>query len=196
MAGLATPSGGTLVINGADATTIDPFVYRGRIAYVPQEPFLFSATVAENIAMGSEGPVSHDQIVTAARLSAVDGDIARFPEGYDTLVGERGITLSGGQRQRVAIARALIRNSDLLIMDDALSSVDSDTETRILTNLSSLKSSRTIVMVSHRVSALQLADSIVVMDGGTVVGSHGELMKTNGRYSKLAKLQQLEAELG
>ena len=125
-----------------DAAAIDPSAYRGRIAYVPQEPFLFSATVAENIAMGSEEEVSRERIVAAARLAAVDGDIARFPDGYDTLVGERGITLSGGQRQRVAIARALVRDSDLLIMDDALSSVDSDTETAILTNLRALRSSR------------------------------------------------------
>lgn len=198
LAGIATPSGGALVINGVNATMIDPFVYRSRIAYVPQEPFLFSATVADNIAMGSETPVSRDQIVAAARLAAVDDDIIRFPEGYDTVVGERGITLSGGQRQRVSIARALIRKSDLLIMDDALSSVDSDTETVILTNLRSLKSSRTIVIVSHRVSALQLSDRIAVMDSGTMVevGSHDQLLRAGGRYARLAELQQLEGALG
>ena len=165
LAGIAAPSSGTLTFNGVDATAIDPHAYRGRIAYVPQEPFLFSATVAENIAMGSEQEVSRDRIVAAARLAAVDEDIARFPDGYDTMVGERGITLSGGQRQRVAIARALVRDSDLLIMDDALSSVDSDTETAILTSLRTLQASRTIVIVSHRVSALKLAERIAVMDG-------------------------------
>lgn len=197
LAGIAAPSGGTLKFNGVDATAIDPFAYRGRIAYVPQEPFLFSATVAENIAMGSEEEVSRDRIVAAARLAAVDQDITRFPDGYDTLVGERGITLSGGQRQRVAIARALVRDSDLLIMDDALSSVDSDTETAILTNLRGLRSSRTIVIVSHRVSALQLADRVAVMEGGTVVeaGSHKRLLRARGRYARLAELQQLEAAL-
>ena len=197
LAGIAAPSAGTLKFNGVDAAAIDPSAYRGRIAYVPQEPFLFSATVAENIAMGSEEEVSRERIVAAARLAAVDGDIARFPDGYDTLVGERGITLSGGQRQRVAIARALVRDSDLLIMDDALSSVDSDTETAILTNLRALRSSRTIVIVSHRVSALQLADRIAVMDGGTVVeaGSHKRLLRARGRYARLAELQQLEEAL-
>jgi ABC-type multidrug transport system fused ATPase/permease subunit len=197
LAGIAAPSGGTLAFNGVDAAAIDPFPYRGRIGYVPQEPFLFSATVAENIAMGSEQEVSRDRIAAAARLAAVDEDIARFPDGYDTLVGERGITLSGGQRQRVAIARALVRDSDLLIMDDALSSVDADTETAILTNLRTLRSSRTIVIVSHRVSALQLADRIAVMEGGTVVetGSHKRLLRARGRYARLAELQQLEAAL-
>ena len=197
LAGIAAPSSGTLTFNGVDATAIDPHAYRGRIAYVPQEPFLFSATVAENIAMGSEQEVSRDRIVAAARLAAVDEDIARFPDGYDTMVGERGITLSGGQRQRVAIARALVRDSDLLIMDDALSSVDSDTETAILTSLRTLQASRTIVIVSHRVSALKLADRIAVMDGGTVVevGSHKRLLRLRGRYARLAELQQLEAAL-
>ncbi len=197
LAGIAAPSGGTLTFNGVDASAIDPSAYRGRIAYVPQEPFLFSASVAENIAMGSEEEVSRERIAAAARLAAVDEDIARFPDGYDTLVGERGITLSGGQRQRVAIARALVRDSDLLIMDDALSSVDSDTETAILTNLRALRSSRTIVIVSHRVSALQLADRIAVMEGGTVVeaGSHKRLLGARGRYARLAELQQLEAAL-
>ena len=197
LAGIAAPSGGTLKFNGVDATAIDSSAYRGRIAYVPQEPFLFSASVAENIAMGSEEDVSRERIIAAARLAAVDADIARFPDGYDTLVGERGITLSGGQRQRVAIARALVRDSDLLVMDDALSSVDSDTETAILTNLRALRSSRTIVIVSHRVSALQLADRIAVMDGGTVVetGSHKRLLRARGRYARLAELQQLEEAL-
>lgn len=197
LAGIAAPSSGTLTFNGVDATAIDPHAYRGRIAYVPQEPFLFSATVAENIAMGSEQEVSRDRIVAAARLAAVDEDIARFPDGYDTMVGERGITLSGGQRQRVAIARALVRDSDLLIMDDALSSVDSETETAILTSLRTLQASRTIVIVSHRVSALKLADRIAVMEGGTVVevGSHKRLLRLRARYARLAELQQLEAAL-
>ena len=197
LAGIAAPSSGTLTFNGVDAAAIDPHAYRGRIAYVPQEPFLFSATVAENIAMGSEQEVSRDRIVAAARLAAVDEDIARFPDGYDTMVGERGITLSGGQRQRVAIARALVRDSDLLIMDDALSSVDSDTETAILTSLRTLQASRTIVIVSHRVSALKLAERIAIMEGGTVVevGSHKRLLRLRGRYARLAELQQLEAAL-
>ncbi len=197
LAGIAAPSAGVLAFNGVDAAAIDPFAYRGRIAYVPQEPFLFSATVAENIAMGNERGVSRERIADAARLAAVDEDIARFPDGYDTVVGERGITLSGGQRQRVAIARALVRDSDLLILDDALSSVDSDTETTILTGLRTLQASRTIVIVSHRVSALQLADRIAVMDGGTVaeVGSHQQLLRAGGRYARLAELQQLEEAL-
>ena len=197
LAGIAAPSSGTLTFNGVDATAIDPHAYRGRIAYVPQEPFLFSATVAENIAMGSEQEVCRDRIAAAARLAAVDEDIVRFPDGYDTMVGERGITLSGGQRQRVAIARALVRDSDLLIMDDALSSVDSETETAILTSLRTLQASRTIVIVSHRVSALKLADRIAVMEGGTVVevGSHKRLLRLRARYARLAELQQLEAAL-
>lgn len=197
LAGIATPSAGALAFNGVDAAAIDPSAYRGRIAYVPQEPFLFSATVAGNIAMGSEREVSRERIVAAARLAAVDDDVARFPDGYDTVVGERGITLSGGQRQRVAIARALVRDSDLLILDDALSSVDSDTETAILTGLRTLQASRTIVIVSHRVSALQLADRVAVLDGGAVVevGSHRQLLRAGGRYARLAELQQLEEAL-
>ena len=166
---------------------------------VPQETFLFSMTVADNIAMGSEEPVSRAQIAAAAAAAALSADIATFPDRYEQLVGERGITLSGGQKQRLALARALVKESDLLILDDALSSVDSATETEILAALRQHAGSRArcVVLVSQRTSALRLADRILVLDGGRIVeqGGHEQLLRAGGRYARLAELQRLEQGL-
>ena len=206
LAGMLRPTAGKVTVNGADVAGLDLLAVRGRVAYVPQEPFLFSMPVAENIAMGGEGEVTAEQIAAAARAAAVAGDIETFPDAYDQLIGERGITLSGGQKQRVAIARTLVRThageADLLILDDALSSVDSDTEARILEALGSLRDQAerprplSVVLVSQRTSALRTTDRIAVVAGGRIVetGSHDELAaRQGGIYARMAQLQRLDA---
>jgi ATP-binding cassette subfamily B multidrug efflux pump len=169
---------------------------RAAISWVPQESFLFSASIAENIAL-ARPDVSREQIEHVAKLAAVHEDILRFPHGYDTPVGERGITLSGGQRQRVAIARALLTDSPLLLLDDALSAVDTGTEMRILQHLRQARAGRTVIIVSHRLSALADADHIVVLRDGAVVesGRHEALLAQQGWYAHQWRYQQLEASL-
>jgi ATP-binding cassette subfamily B protein len=169
---------------------------RHQIGFVPQETFLFSATIAENIAFG----VAHataEEIREAAEIAGLAADIEGFPAGYDTLVGERGITLSGGQKQRTAIARAVLRNPRILILDDALSSVDTLTEERILTRLAGVMQGRTVLLISHRVSTVRQADRIVVLEKGRFVeqGTHAELIQSGGYYAGLSHKQMLEEEL-
>ncbi|MET3117953.1 ATP-binding cassette subfamily B multidrug efflux pump [Undibacterium sp. GrIS 1.8] len=169
------------------------------INWVSQEPFLFSASIAHNIALGNPD-ATREQIIHAATLAAVHEDIVRFPQGYDTPVGERGVTLSGGQRQRVAIARALLTDSPLLLLDDALSAVDTDTETRILQHLNELRQQRkerSAIIVSHRLSAVANADHILVLREGRVIeqGTHDMLLEQAGWYAAQWRYQQLEASL-
>ena len=196
---IVQPTSGQVTVGGRPLTAFDPLALRRRVAVVPQETFLFSMSVAENIAMGAEGVVTREQIEAAAAAAALSADIATFPDGYDQLVGERGITLSGGQKQRLALARALVKESDLLILDDALSSVDSATETEILAALRAHTGSpaRTVLLVSQRISALRLADRILVLEDGRIVeqGSHEQLLGAGGRYARLAELQRLEQYL-
>ncbi len=163
---------------------------------VPQETFLFSATIAENIAFGAES-ASQADIERAAQLAGLASDIEGFPAGYDTIVGERGVTLSGGQKQRTAIARALLRNPKILILDDALSSVDTLTEDRILSALTHAIRGRTAILISHRVSTVRHANEIIVLDNGEVVerGTHDVLIERQGYYAELARKQMLEEEL-
>ena len=172
---------------------------RGALSWVPQEAFLFSATLAENIAL-ARSDATRTEIERAAQLAALHDDIARFPHGYETMVGERGITLSGGQRQRVAIARALLTPKPLLLLDDALSAVDTGTETQILAHLRGELSGadlRTAIIVSHRLSAVADADLIIVLKEGRVVerGSHEQLLVIDGWYAAQWRYQQLEASL-
>ena len=169
---------------------------RAGIAWVPQEAFLFSASVAENIALARPG-ASREQIEAAARQAAVHDDIQRLPQGYDTPVGERGVTLSGGQRQRVAIARALLADAPLLLLDDALSAVDTATEAQILGALREARLGRTVIIASHRLSTLLDADQIVVLRHGHVTerGTHRELVEQQGWYATQWRVQQLEASL-
>ncbi|HEX7644054.1 MAG TPA: ABC transporter transmembrane domain-containing protein [Burkholderiaceae bacterium] len=172
---------------------------REAISWVPQESFLFSASIADNIALGKPD-ASRDEIERVAKLAAVHEDIMRLPKGYDTLVGERGITLSGGQRQRVAIARALLADGQLLLLDDALSAVDTGTEAQILEHLQALRSEeskRSVVIVSHRLSSVADADHIVVLKQGRVIetGTHQSLLAQNGWYASQWQYQQLEESL-
>src|SRR5579864_2677840 len=169
---------------------------RQSIGFVPQETFLFSDRIRENIALGVDS-ATDGQIREAADAANIAADIEAFPEGYETLVGERGITLSGGQKQRTAIARALIRNPRILILDDALSSVDTHTEDKILNHLRDVMQGRTTIFISHRVSTVRNADRIAVLHGGRIVelGTHDELLAMNGYYSDLYNKQLLEEEL-
>lgn len=169
---------------------------RGAISWVPQESFLFSASVADNIALARPA-ASRAEVGHAAWLAAVHEDILRFPQGYDTMVGERGITLSGGQRQRVAIARALLAGSPLLLLDDALSAVDTGTEAHILEHLRAAREGRTVVIATHRLSAVADADAIIVLRDGRIAesGRHDALLAQGGWYASQWRYQQLEASL-
>jgi ATP-binding cassette, subfamily B, multidrug efflux pump len=190
------PTRGTVLVDGADVRDYSPKDLRRHIGFVPQETFLFSASLADNIAFGVSGATS-DQIRDAADLAGLSSDIAGFPEGFDTKVGERGITLSGGQKQRTAIARAVLRNPRILILDDALSSVDTLTEERILNGLQEVMHGRTTILISHRVSTVRHADRIFVLERGAVVesGNHSDLIGKGGYYADLYQKQLLEEEL-
>lgn len=187
---------GQVLIDGRPIRGIPLGVLRTSIGYVPQETFLFSDTIAENIAFGVEHATA-EEIERAATEAGIAEDILEFPEGFDTLVGERGITLSGGQKQRTAIARALIRHPRILILDDALSSVDTYTEEKILGHLRRIMLGRTSLIVSHRVSTVKDADLIVVLEDGRIAerGTHDSLIARGGLYAELYEKQLLEEEL-
>lgn len=187
---------GTVLIDGRPVQEFSLASLRRSIGFVPQETFLFSDRIHENIALGVES-AGREDIHNAAEAANIAEDIESFAEGYETLVGERGVTLSGGQKQRTAIARALIRNPRILILDDALSSVDTHTEDKILNHLRNVMQGRTTIFISHRVSTVRNADRIAVLHGGYIVelGTHEELLALNGYYSDLYNKQLLEEEL-
>ncbi len=193
---LFDPTEGMIRFGGMDLKRFDPEELRRQIGFVPQETFLFSATLAENIAWGIPH-ATRAQIEWVAEIAGLSADLARFPNGLDTIIGERGLTLSGGQKQRTAIARAILRNPRILILDDALSSVDTVTEAKILGGLAAVMRDRTTVLISHRVSTVQNADRIVVLSHGSIVemGTHEQLQSRGGYYSELYQKQLLEEEL-
>jgi ATP-binding cassette, subfamily B, multidrug efflux pump len=187
---------GTVLIDGRPIREFPLALLRRNIGFVPQETFLFSDTIRDNIAFGAED-ATDEEVRRAAEAANIAAEIEGFPDGYNTLVGERGLTLSGGQKQRTAIARALIRNPRILVLDDALASVDTQTEDRILNHLREIMQGRTTIFISHRVSTVRNADRIAVLHDGEIVelGTHDELIERNGYYTDLYNKQLLEEEL-
>jgi len=218
LARLHDPPPGMVFIDGVDVREIPLATLRSAIGFVPQEPFLFSDSLADNIAFGLDAQAGRhrqdgrdgqderhatasaerkERIVSAAAIARLDKDIADFPKGYETMVGERGITLSGGQKQRTALARAIVIDPRILILDDALSAVDTYTEEEILSRLRGVMRERTSIIVSHRISTVRDADVIFLLDQGGIAerGTHDELIRQNGLYAELHKKQLLEEEL-
>ena len=193
---LFDPPNGHLFMGGHEIHAIPIKALRGNIAYVPQDTFLFSTTIRENIVFGNPG-ASEGEIANAARIAQIDEDIRTFPMGIETLIGEKGVMLSGGQKQRIAIARAILLNPQIMILDDALSSVDTQTEERIWNGLREVLDGKTRIVVSHRLASIKEADKIIVLDDGeiTEMGDHQSLLSMGGIYAEIYRRQQIEEEL-
>ena len=186
---------GTISLDDQPIETTNLNDIRNQIGFVPQDPFLFSESIGNNIKFGKE-KATEEEIIQAAKNAVVHENIIEFPNGYQTILGERGVTLSGGQKQRVSIARAIIKNPKILIFDDCLSAVDTETEERILTNLKQVSKNKTTFIISHRVSSAKNADKIIILDAGEIIqqGTHNQLITTKGYYKYLYEQQLLEKE--
>jgi len=184
------PASGKVTLDGVDISRLDPASLRAEIALVPQDAFIFGATVADNIAYGAPG-ATHEAVVDAARQAAADSFIAALPQGYDTPLGERGVTLSGGERQRIAIARAILKDAPVLLLDEATSALDAESETLVQGALETLMKGRSTLVIAHRLATIVNAHRILVIEAGRLVeeGSHASLMAANGLYARLARLQ-------
>ena len=189
-------SHGAVRIDGVDVREMSLLTLRSSIAVVPQESFLFSETIRENIRFGRP-TASDEEVAAAAHIAQLDADVRSFPEGYDTIVGERGVTLSGGQKQRTSLARAIASNPTILILDDSLSAIDAATEDRILHGLNEVMNGRTTFLISHRISTVKRCDNSIVLQDGQIIekGSHKELLNLGGIYAEMYERQQLEQQL-
>ena len=188
---------GMYFVDGQDVNDLSIRSVRASIAYVPQDNFLFSDTIASNIAFAfGENEVDKARIINVSKMADVDSDISSFKDGYNTILGERGVTISGGQKQRTSIARALMKNATILILDDSLSAVDTKTEENILEGLRENRKGRTTIYIAHRISTVKNLDKIILIDGGEIVdiGTHDELMSRCEEYQSTVKLQELEEE--
>ena len=186
---------GTVFVDGADVNSVSIRSVRAASAYVPQDNFLFSDTIESNIAFGVD-EIERARIEDAAKLSDVHDNITEFQLGYDTVLGERGVTVSGGQKQRISIARALMKNAPILILDDSVSAVDTKTEKSILENLRTTRAGRTTILIAHRISTIERMDKILFLDDGELiaVGTHEELYESCSEYRRMVDLQKLEEE--
>jgi ATP-binding cassette subfamily B protein len=184
------PAAGVVSLDGVDIAKVDPAALRARVALVPQDPVIFGSSIADNIAYGAPR-ASREQIRAAAARAAADLFVARLPRGYDTLIGERGVTLSGGERQRLAIARAILKDAPVLLLDEATSALDAENETLVQGALDALMAGRTTLVIAHRLATIVNADRILVIDGGRIVeeGTHQTLLAQGGLYARLARLQ-------
>jgi ATP-binding cassette subfamily B protein len=189
------PPSNSIFIDGVEIKRIKIQTLRSSIGFVPQESFLFSTTIKENITFGRD--IDENEVIMAAKLASIYDEIMDFPNGFETPVGERGVTLSGGQKQRIALARAILKNPKILILDDSLSQVDAETEEKILKNLKKNRRGMTTIIISHRVSAIKDSDYIIVMDEGKIIeeGIHEELIKNGGLYQRFYEMQKLEETL-
>ena len=188
---------GTLFVDGHDVNSVTLHSLRENCSYVPQDNFLFSDTIANNIAFAFD-ETDKAAVKRAAELADVDDNIVEFKDGYDTVLGERGVTVSGGQKQRISIARALLKNAPILILDDSVSAVDTSTEQVILKNLRETRAGKTTILIAHRISTIQDMDKIIFMDDGRIVavGKHDALLERCEEYRKTVELQKLEDEFG
>ena len=188
---------GTLFVDGYDVNSIPIKTIRKFSAYVPQDNFLFSDTIENNIAFATDNG-SREDVEAAARASDVHSNISEFKDGYDTVLGERGVTVSGGQKQRISIARALMKDASILILDDSVSAVDTNTEKIIIENLRNMRQGKTTILIAHRISTIEKMDKIIFIDDGKLVavGTHAELCETCSEYNKMVQLQKLEEERG
>ncbi len=196
LARVRDPDEGQVLIDGHDVRTLPLDALRRGIGYIPQDTFLFSVPIRENVAFGRPD-ATDEQMMQALTVSRLINDIEQFPRGIDTLIGERGITLSGGQKQRAAIARAILRDPAILVLDDALSSVDTHTAAEILTGLRTLMKGRTSIIIAQRIATVKDADQIIVLHDGVIVerGTHRELLERGGRYADMYRRELLQAEL-
>ena len=188
---------GTIFLDGHDVNSLTIHSVREACAYVPQDNFLFSDTIENNISFGVD-EFRRDDVMKYAKLADVHDNISGFAEGYDTVLGERGVTVSGGQKQRISIARAMMRNAPILIMDDSVSAVDTNTEKNILHSIEETRKGKTTILIAHRISTIEKMDKIIFIEDGTAtaVGTHSELYASSPNYRKMVDMQRLEEEGG